>query len=167
MTYRQATELHAHVRKGEHGSLIVFANKLIALDRNDDGEEIEREIPYMRGYTVFNVEQIEGLPAHYYPPPGPPQEKMPLIAAAERLLAATGATVHHDGNRACYSPSLDVIRLPRPEAFKDVASRQTTHGTLLLVQRVCDSLAQGIRLVEKSVERTPLLGRRGDKFGEL
>ena len=27
---------------------------------------MEREIPFMKGYTVFNVEQIDGLPAQYY-----------------------------------------------------------------------------------------------------
>jgi antirestriction protein ArdC len=34
-------------------------------------EETEHEIHYMKGYTVFNVEQFEGLPAHYYAKPGP------------------------------------------------------------------------------------------------
>lgn len=126
MTYRQAAELHGQVRKGEHGSLVVYANTLIAADVDDDGEEIEREIPFMKGYTVFNVEQITGLPAHYYPAPQPPREKMPLIEAAERLFAATGATIHHGGNRAYYSPSRDLIRLPLPESFKDAESYTST-----------------------------------------
>lgn len=59
MTYRQASELGAHVRKGQKGSLVVYANKITRTEHDEKtGEDIEREIPYMKGYTVFNVEQI-------------------------------------------------------------------------------------------------------------
>jgi len=66
MTFKQALELNAHVRKGEKGSLVVYANAITRTETNDAGEEVEREIPFMKGYTVFNVEQIEGLPEPYY-----------------------------------------------------------------------------------------------------
>ena len=67
MTFRQAIELNAHVRKGEKGSLVVYANAITRTEHDDEtGEDVEREIPYMKGYTVFNVEQIEGLPENYY-----------------------------------------------------------------------------------------------------
>ncbi len=63
MTFKQAHELEAHVRKGARGSLVVYASTLHRTDRDGaSGEEIERDIPYMQGYTVFNVEQIDGLP---------------------------------------------------------------------------------------------------------
>lgn len=61
MTFRQAKELGAHVKKGEKGSLVVYANTYTRTDANEDGEEETREIPFMKGYTVFNVEQIDGL----------------------------------------------------------------------------------------------------------
>ena len=83
MTYKQAEELDAQVRKGEHGSLVVFADRLTKTETNDQGEEIEREIPFMKGYTVFNVEQIDGLPAHYYAKPEPKGEPLQLIENAE------------------------------------------------------------------------------------
>ena len=55
MTFRQALELNAHVRKGEKGSLVVFANSITRTEHDDKtGEDTEREIPYMKGYTVFN-----------------------------------------------------------------------------------------------------------------
>jgi antirestriction protein ArdC len=57
MTYRQASELKANVRKGEHGSLVVYADKIIRTEADAaTGEEAERAIPFMKGYTVFNVE---------------------------------------------------------------------------------------------------------------
>ena len=65
MTYKQAIEL-GHVRKGEHGSLIVYADQITKTEENVSGEAVERDIPFMKGYTVFNVAQIEGLPEEYY-----------------------------------------------------------------------------------------------------
>jgi antirestriction protein ArdC len=63
MSYRQAQELGGQVRKGEKGSLVVYANTITKTEESEDGQEEERSIPYMKGYTVFNVQQIDGLPA--------------------------------------------------------------------------------------------------------
>jgi antirestriction protein ArdC len=54
MTYRQATELGGQVRKGERGALVVYADRIRKSETTDSGEEVEREIPFMKGYTVFN-----------------------------------------------------------------------------------------------------------------
>jgi antirestriction protein ArdC len=62
MTFKQTLALNACVRKGEHGSLVVYADKITRTDTdNATGEESEAAIPFMKGYTVFNVEQIDGL----------------------------------------------------------------------------------------------------------
>ncbi|WP_250504690.1 zincin-like metallopeptidase domain-containing protein [Caballeronia sp. AZ7_KS35] len=126
MTFKQATELGAHVRKGEHGSLVVYANTVTKTEANDNGEEIEREIPFMKGYTVFNVDQIDGLPEGYQTKPEPKGEPLQLIEEAEAFFAATGATFRHGGNRAYYAPRLDLIQLPTPEAFRDAESYAAT-----------------------------------------
>ena len=77
MTFKQALELNAHVRKGETGTLVVYASKITRTETDDGtGEESERDIPFMKGYTVFNVEQIEGLPAQFYPTPAPRSENL-------------------------------------------------------------------------------------------
>ncbi len=68
MTYNQAHELGAQVRKGEHGSLVVYANRIQRTDTDANGNEFEREIPFLKGYAVFNCEQIDGLPSHYLAP---------------------------------------------------------------------------------------------------
>jgi antirestriction protein ArdC len=61
MTYKQALDLGAHVRKRESGSLVVYADKVTRKETDaQTGEESERAIPFMKGYTVFNVEQIDG-----------------------------------------------------------------------------------------------------------
>ena len=69
MTFKQALELGGCVRKGEHGSLVVYASTFSRTETDGEtGEESERDIPFLKGYTVFNVEQIDGLPAHFPAP---------------------------------------------------------------------------------------------------
>src|SRR5215831_7653032 len=93
MTYRQATDLNAHVRKGERGSLVVYANAITRTEHDErTGEDIEHEIPYMKGYTVFNVEQIEGLPDHYYTKAAPKLDPVARIDRAENFFTASKAT---------------------------------------------------------------------------
>ncbi len=57
----------------------------------------------MKGYTVFNVEQIEGLPEIYYAKAAPTLDPVARIDHAEKFLHATGAVINHGGNRAYYS----------------------------------------------------------------
>lgn len=126
MTYRQAQELAAHVRKGEEGSLVVYADKIIRTETSEPGEKARRAIPFMKGYTVFNTEQIEGLPEQYYPKPGPRTEPVPRIARADAFVSATGAVIRHGGNVACYNVTLDYVQMPVIEAFKDAESYYAT-----------------------------------------
>ena len=136
MTYKQATELGAQVRRGETGSLVVYANSLKRTETDAKGEETEREIPFMKGYTVFNVEQIDGLPAHYYHK-ADEQTREPIarIEQAESYFANTGATIRHGGDKAYYSPALDHIQMPLresfwyPESYYAVLAHETTHWT--------------------------------------
>ncbi len=126
MTYKQAQELGAQVRKGETGALVVYADRITRTETNDKGEAQEREIPFMKGYTVFNVEQIDGLPGHYLAPPAPALPAAARIARAEAFTAATGAAITHGGNSAFYSPSHDRVQLPPFEVFKDAESYYAT-----------------------------------------
>jgi antirestriction protein ArdC len=127
MTFKQALDLGAHVRKGEHGSLVVYADKITRKETDvETGNESERSIPFMKGYSVFNVEQIDGLPEHYYAKPAPRIEIVQRIERAESFFAATGAAIQHGGNQACYIPSRDHIRMPPIEAFRDAESYYAT-----------------------------------------
>jgi antirestriction protein ArdC len=126
MTFKQALALEAHVRKGEHGAMVVYADRFTRKETDADGHDVEREIPFLKAYTVFNVAQIEGLPAHYYAQAEPKTEKLELIEDAERFFAATGAVIRHGGDKAYYAPALDVIQLPVPEAFRDAESYAAT-----------------------------------------
>jgi antirestriction protein ArdC len=128
MTYRQAQELGGQVKKGEHGSLVVYADKLTRTETDAKGEEIEHRIPFMKGYTVFNCDQIEGLPHHFYATAAPPASDLARIAVAESFVTATAATVRHGGNRAEYIVSHDHVRMPPFESFRDA---ERYYGILL------------------------------------
>jgi antirestriction protein ArdC len=80
----------------------------------------------MKGYTVFNVEQIEGLPEHYYGKPEVQTTPVERIAHAEAFFAATKADTRYRGDRAFYSNDGDYIQMPVIEAFRDVESFYAT-----------------------------------------
>ena len=128
MTFKQALDLGAHVRKGEEGSLVVYADKIVRTETDAaTGEEAERAIPFMKGYTVFNVEQIDSLPEHYYAKPAPRTEAVQRIEHAEAFFAATGATVRHGGTMALYSITHDHVQMPpirRRFAMRKVTTRR-------------------------------------------
>ena len=126
MTYRQALELGAHVRQGERGTTVVYADRIIRNEVDDAGNDVEKAIPFLKAYTVFNVQQIEGLPSQYLPVPERERPKVELIASAEAFIGATGAVIRHGGDSAYYSRSLDIIQMPHPEAFRDAESYSAT-----------------------------------------
>lgn len=132
MTYKQAQELGGQVRKGEKGTTICKYGTVTRSVDNGRGEDEDREIPYLKGYTVFNVSQIEGLAADYYHAPEPlPEEQR--IASAERFIANTGAIIRHEGDKAAYFPALDLIRMPpfrafdNPESYYSTLFHETAH----------------------------------------
>ena len=127
MTFKQASELDAHIRKGEKGSLVVYADSITRKETDEKtGDEIDREIPFLKGYTVFNVEQIEGLPEVYYAKAAPTLDPVARIDHAESYFAALGATIRHGGNRAFYSIAADAIQMPPFESFQDADSYYAT-----------------------------------------
>lgn len=135
MTFKQAQEFGAHVRKGEQGSLVVYANTITKTEEGKNGQDEERKIPFMKGYTVFNVEQIEGLPEHYAAKPDAVIDAAQRIDHAESFFAATGADIRHGGNSAHYSGGTDHVQMPAfeafrsPEAYYATLAHELTHWT--------------------------------------
>lgn len=126
ITFRQASALSGHVRKGERGTPVVYANRITRTEAGDDGEAIERSIPFLKAYTVFNVEQVEGLPPHFYASAAPTLAPAERIAHAEAFFAATGAQIRHGGNSAYYAVGPDHVQMPPFECFADPESYYAT-----------------------------------------
>jgi antirestriction protein ArdC len=119
MTYNQALQMGGQVRKGERGSMVVFTKPLEFIQTDEAGAEVEKNIRLLRRYTVFNTQQIDGLPADCYPTPAPRRSFGERIDAADAFVTATGAVIQHGGDRAFYAPSRDIIQMPPFERFTD------------------------------------------------
>jgi len=118
MTFQQALSVGACVRKGEHGTPVVFfkMHEVDAAGVERQPAEERKVIPLLRSFTVFNVDQVDGLPTALAPSPSP----VPVWEAhdmAEHLIAESGAVVRHGGSRAFYAPANDFIQLPSRPAF--------------------------------------------------
>lgn len=129
MTYKQAQELGAQVRKGETSAPVVYAG---ALNRSETdqatGEDNDVTIRFLKSYRVFNVEQIDGLPEHYHAKQVMPATDIERIERAEQFFVATGASIHHGGSSAYYAMSEDRIQMPRFEAFRSAEDYYATLG---------------------------------------
>jgi antirestriction protein ArdC len=126
MTFRQSLELGGHIRKGESGTMVVYANRITKTETDDKGDDVERTVPFLRAYTVFCVDQIDGLPDHYYARAAPSMPPAQRFAHVDAFFANTGATIRHGGDKAFFAPSLDLIQMPLFETFRDAESYAAT-----------------------------------------
>lgn len=121
MTFNQAKELGGAVRKGEKATPITFAKPINAQEQDSDATDDQgrqRGGCVLRGYYVFNVDQIDGLPAKYAEADvAYPTDRKERDAAAEASLRSSGAEIIEAGNSAHYAPGRDTIHLPPFEAF--------------------------------------------------
>lgn len=135
MTFKQAIELGGAVRKGESGSMVVFASRFKKTETDAAGDAVDREIPFLKSYTVFNAEQIDGLPSQDPGQAEAPRDPIERIGHADRFFAQTGAVIRHGGDRAYYSPATDHIQMPPFATFRDegsyvaTLSHEATHWT--------------------------------------
>lgn len=126
MTFRQALALGGHVRKGEHGATVVYANRITRTEADQNGQDVERQIPFLKSYTVFNVDQVEGLPGHFHTLAEPPLEPAQRVAHADAFFAAIGADIRHGGDSAYYAIHPDYVQVPPFECFADPESYYAT-----------------------------------------
>jgi len=119
LTFRQALSLDGHVRKGERGTTVVYADRFTPEDERrraaESGDEAQA-IPFLKRFTVFNVAQCEGLPADIMAV-APPVETNLVLPQAEALIRATGVDFRIGGNRAYYDPIHDFVQVPPPQAY--------------------------------------------------
>lgn len=116
MTYRQAQAYGANVRKGEKSTPVVFWKFLDTTDKTT-GEK--KQIPLLRYYNVFNLEQVENMPEKHIPTvSSSPREFSPIEAAAKLVDSMPQRpTIRHGSTGAFYRPSEDFVSMPRPVEF--------------------------------------------------
>lgn len=128
MTFRQALALGAHVRKGERGATVVYANQIIREAADEAGEGIEQRIPFLKAYSVFNLDQIEGLPDRYGAPEVQHINPDERIARIDAFFRNFGADIRHGGGSAYYAPGPDHVQMPPFECFEHADAYYSTLG---------------------------------------
>lgn len=133
-TYDNIASRGGQVRKGEKGTMVIFWKQYVR--KATDATEEDRPAFVARAFKVFNTDQADGLTVP--PVTGRPVDSVDPIAACDAAVAgylATGPTVRHGGNRACYSPALDVINMPDrdtfdgPEEYYGTLFHESVHST--------------------------------------
>ncbi len=130
LTYKQAQELGGNVRKGESGVRCIFYSQF-ERDNVETGET--EKFPVVKTFTVFNLEQIEGIEKPQASDSRLSGEQQ--IDMAEAVLAASGARIIEEGDKAFYRPSTDEIYTPERQRFSNIKSfysvtlHELTHWT--------------------------------------
>jgi antirestriction protein ArdC len=116
LSFHQAKQLGGSIKKGEHGTPVVFWKLIEALNETAETEEQKtRTIPFIQYSTVFNLSQTEGIQA--------PKEVKPTIAplaACEKIIEGfrdKPETIHTLEPRAYYQPSTDIVHMPNKQSF--------------------------------------------------
>jgi antirestriction protein ArdC len=157
LTYKQATERGGHVRKGQHGTKIVFWKIGTRETEDADGDTIERKSILLRYYTVFNVEQCEGIVA--------PDSARPVnpIEECERIVRQmpNSPAMEQDG-RAWYRPSTDTVGMPSRNAFNSAEEYYST-----LFHELTHSTGHSKRVGRDGIEKLNTFGSESYSKEEL
>jgi antirestriction protein ArdC len=119
LTFRQALALGGSVRKGERGTTVVYADRFIPGQERQCAQETgkdARAIHFLKRFTVFNVEQCDGLPPELAAA-APPADTLLIEPRVQALIGTSGADLRIGGERAYYDVLGDFIRVPPPQAY--------------------------------------------------
>ncbi|PSJ42338.1 ArdC family protein [Allosphingosinicella deserti] len=119
LTFRQALALGGHVRKGEKGTIVCYADRFTPRDeaekaRDEDGQA--KAVAFLKRFVVFNVDQCDGLPSELIGAQEALGERE-AIPHAEALIAATGAEIRIGGGLAFYAPDPDFVQVPPQQYY--------------------------------------------------
>lgn len=160
LTFQQVKELDASVKKGSKSTPVVFWKK----DEKKDPETEETKKKYLlRYYSVFNVEQCEGLPKHLIELKEEKQEISPIKECELIVNSMQDAPeIAHRGSQAFYTPEVDIITMPVKKSFKDGKSY---YGTLF--HELVHSTGHQKRLSRKEIMEPVHFGTESYAIEEL
>jgi antirestriction protein ArdC len=132
ITFKQAKQLKGSIKKGEKGYPVIFWKFLESIDK-ETGEK--KQVPLLRYYTVFNLDQCEGIELPEIDQPE--TREFSPIEQAEKIIAdmPNKPTIKHNEARAYYRPSADMVNMPKKELFLSDAEyysvifHELTHST--------------------------------------
>ncbi len=151
LTFNQARQKGGSVRKGEKGRRVVFWKWLVKKEKEPQtGKEQEKKIPMLRYYTVFNLDQIEGIEA----PEEVEVEILDPIATAEAIVSGMPSPPKRQaGDKAAYYPGSDSVTMPD---FQNFHSSEEFYSTLF--HELAHSTGHASRLNRKEITETNHFG---------
>ena len=130
ITYKKAQELGGQVRKGETSAPAFFYKSYDAAigddNAGDAGDDGTQRRFVLKSYSVFNADQIDGLPERFHEAVPPRDNRSDSESQIANVLAHTGAIVHHGGDQAFYRPSTDSITMPTLAQFHSYGAYAAT-----------------------------------------
>src|ERR671915_1559348 len=124
LTMKQANQRGGRIRKGEKSTLVIFWKQNTITEETEEGELTEKQIPLLRYYLVWNVEQCDGLDL-----PALETHKVDVIAQAEAIVAGMSnpPKISFDGgDKAYYVPASDSVHLPVKDNFDSAGEYYST-----------------------------------------
>ena len=125
VTFKQCQQEGGRVKKGEKASMVVFWKRI---ETEDEETQEKKEVPFLRYYNVFHIDQCEGLKARYaetLPATADPNENAEVFIN-DYLFRSGVKLIHQSGDRAYYQPAFDRVVLPCMEQFKETAEYYST-----------------------------------------
>ena len=162
VTFNQANKLGGHVKKGEKSSLVTFWNigeeKII---KNAEGKDRKSKPILLRYYSVFNIEQTEGIADKLGL--GNAAPRIPNIEACEAIVSGMPhAPAMDQSDKAWYRPSNDTVGMPSKSLF---GSAEEYYSTLF--HELTHSTGHGSRVGREGIEQLNTFGSESYSREEL
>ncbi len=120
-TFKNWSDAGYKIKKGERCTQIIFGRKVLHESKtqtDENGDPLSYNYFCNKTYQIWNADQIEGYKSEYIPKVKMQRSDIERLANVEQFVKNTGATVHHGGNRAYYTPTFDEIHMPESSQFK-------------------------------------------------
>lgn len=123
LTFNDVKKANGKIKKGAKGYMVVFFKMYVSSEfvKGDDGKMVEKvkRIPVLRYYYVYHIDDCEGVKARVQKVVSP----LKPIESAEKVIAdyfgRESVTLSVEtSDRACYSPSLDRVTIPKLEQYE-------------------------------------------------
>jgi antirestriction protein ArdC len=159
-TFNQVKKQGGKVKAGEKGTVIVFwkwVNK-----KDEDGNETDEKMPFLRYFKVWNTDQCTGLKVPDFGAPKP-IDFNPIIEA-EKVWGAwqNKPTIQHCEAAAWYKPPADLINMPKPETFETPEAYYHT-----LFHEAGHATGHSSRLNRPEIQKRPVFGDSDYSLEEL
>ncbi|MDT8900918.1 ArdC family protein [Anaeroselena agilis] len=153
-TFKAISQAGGRVNKGAKGTTVVYWKIIPRTVTEEDGTQRTVRTPYLRYYTVFNIEtQTTGLELRWTGGEVVRNVRPSLIAADVVRLMANKPTIQHGRGDADYSPSLDRVQIASPSNFRNPESYHST-----LFHQLVHSTGHAARLNRPTVADNPAFG---------